>query len=121
MILETAVNLSFINNNNNIPKRLTYGRYIQKPNGMFRRNTEETINMTKGNRATTDDALVHKKLPLNLLSTNPIVQDIGPIIIDNTGAKIVSDNVYIQVKPQLQYFANRKNKLYEVDVKDGEV
>lgn len=97
-ILDTAANISFINLNNNIPTRLTRGHNIQTPNGMFRSNTAATITLQKGNRATKAEALVHDKLPRNLLSTTPIVQDIWPIIMDNNGAAIVNDDVYKKVK-----------------------
>lgn len=93
MILSTAANPSFINLNNNTPTRLTRGRSIQKHKGKFRSNTEATIMLKKGNRATKVDALVHKQLPMNLLSTTPIVQKIGPIIMEKNGAAIVNDDV----------------------------
>lgn len=104
MILDTAANPSYINTKRQTPTKLTHMRTVQTLNGKFKRNRTAMITLTHGHRAKTAEAIVHKKLPTNLLSTMPIVKDIGPILLDNAGAAVIPENVYQQVKSSIRYF-----------------
>lgn len=65
------------------------------------------------------NAIVNKQLPQNLLSASQIVKHIGPITLDWQGAALVNDQVYQRIEPKINYFAHRKNRLYEVELRNG--
>lgn len=121
MILDTAANPSYISDQVQVPTKLTNTRTIQTPNGQFLSNRAVMITLKKKTKPKKAEAIVHRHLPKNLLSTTPIVKDIGPIILADKGAAVLTGDVYNKVKHKLDCFANRRNNLYEVQLNDSTI
>lgn len=85
------------------------------------RKKAEIIKLKKGHKATKAEEIVRCTLPKNLLNATPIVNDIGPKLLDKIGAAVLKDNVYHKVNPNLRYFGKRRNELYEVPLTDNTV
>lgn len=114
LILDTGANHSFVKYQFGSPKRLGVPRKVETPNGSFRATKAATTILETKIRKIPIEALVHNKLPRNLLSTTPILRHIGPVLLDRKGASVLDYKVHKMSRPYLTFFAQRRKGLYEV-------
>lgn len=113
-ILDSGSNTSFILPDVRISQRLTNNRPVTTQNGAFRTKMAARVSLKTNKTRKQAEVLVHPGLPHNLLSVTPIVEELGALLLDKRGAALLKRSEYDKVKRTLQYFAIRRNKLYNV-------
>lgn len=119
--LDCGANPSFIRTGTQIPTKLTRITQVNTPKGPFQTNKVATLTLKTKIKTANSKALVHDKLHQNLLSTTPIVENLGAVVLDTKGAALIPSKVYDNIKRELNYFGNRRNKLYQVPMTNGEI
>lgn len=121
LFLDTAANPSFVRKCDANRTDPTIPQTVHTPNGTFQ-STETTKVAVKTSKGTMMvEALVHDGLSENLLSTTPIVNNMGEIIFDKTGAAVLTEETNNTIRPQIKYFAHRNKDLYTGDTTNGTI
>lgn len=119
--LDCGANTSFITKGVKILTKLTQTTQVQTANGPFKTSTRATLKLKTKDKTVNSPLLVHDNLPQNLLSTTPTVENLGAIVLDTKGARLLPDKTYNHIKNELYYFGRRRNKLYKVPINFGAI
>lgn len=120
-ILDSGANPLFVHTKSGLPTYPAKTRQVATPNGHFRTKEATMITLRTPRQKIRSEALVFERLPRNLLSLTPIVQYIGAVMFDRTGAALIPDKEYDRLKSHVRYFARLRKGLYEVPNRAGAV
>lgn len=76
-------------------------RKVQTTNGSFRRNIAVRVPMKTCRNTLNTEALVHGRLPENLLSATPIIKQLGETLLDKRGAALIPRNIHRELKKDI--------------------
>lgn len=119
LILDSGANLSLLKPGLPVATHLTPATQVATLNGKFHTNRTANIQIRAPKQTINVKALVHERLPVNLLSVTPLVEKLGALILDKRGAAMLSTKQYRQLQPKLKYFGKRHNKPYHLPFQKG--
>lgn len=93
LILGTMTNSSFLCKADGLRNKSTKHYTVQTPNEPFQRNQMTAIQVRTPIKIMKADAIVHKKLPANLLSATQFINGPGSFVFDKTGEALPDTHV----------------------------
>lgn len=85
-ILDTGDNRSFVRTAAKRNPMIIWNHQLRTHSGKFRTTSETTIQIKMVGKQVKAQELVHGGLPQSLLSTTPLIKQLGPVFIDRQNA-----------------------------------
>lgn len=120
-ILDSGAIPSYVRRTEGFTPNPTQKTCVRTASGVLTTNKAVDIPLKTKTRMVRTPALVHNRLPHNLLSLKPIVDDLGAVLMDKKGAALVTDSQLKQLDHAIQYFAKRHKGLYKLKLKNGAI